>query len=157
VFFDDVAGSPPSATNAYCVAHHRAYDALAANLAAGDVASFTFITPNLCHDMHGASGCSDANSVRGGDTWLSRELPRLIEYVNSHAGIIFITWDEGSSTLKMPFLAIGPSVKKGYTGSVSYSHGSVLKSIESILQLPKLSMVSSANELSDLFTSGQYP
>jgi hypothetical protein len=157
VFFDDVAGSPPSATNAYCVAHHRAYDALAANLAAGDVASFTFITPNQCHDMHGASGCSDSNSVRAGDTWLSRELPRLIDYVNSHAGVIFITWDEGSSTLKMPFLAVGPSVKQGYTGSVSYNHSSVLKSIESILQLPKLSKVSSASELSDLFKSGQYP
>jgi phosphatidylinositol-3-phosphatase len=56
--------------------------------------------------------------------------------VNSHAGVIFVTWDEGSSTLKMPFLAIGPSVKNGYAGSVSYNHSSVLKSIESILQLP---------------------
>jgi phospholipase C len=157
VFFDDVVGSPPSSTNAYCVAHHRAYDALASDLAAGDVASFTFITPNQCHDMHGQSGCSDSNTVRAGDTWLSRELPRLISYVNGHAGVIFVTWDEGSSTLKMPFLAIGPSVKTGYAGSVSYNHSSVLKSIESILQLPKLSKVASANELSDLFKSGQYP
>lgn len=157
VFFKDVAGSPPSATNAYCIAHHRAYSALAADLAANDVSSFTFITPNLCNDMHGASGCPDSNTVRSGDTWLQNQLPSLISYANSHAGVIFITWDEGSATLKMPFLAIGPTVKAGYAGSVSYTHSSVLKSLDEILQLPTLSRVTSANNLSDLFQSGQYP
>jgi hypothetical protein len=157
VFFKDVAGSPPSASNAYCVSHHRAYSALAADLAASDVASYTFITPNLCNDMHGASGCPDSNTVRSGDTWLSQQLPQLISYANSHAGVIFITWDEGSGTLKMPFLAIGPQVKTGYAGSVSYTHSSLTKSIEAILQLPTLAKVASANELSDLFSAGQYP
>ena len=157
VFFDDVVGNPPSASNAYCVAHHRAYSAFAADLAANDVASYTFITPNQCHDMHGQSGCPDSNTVRAGDKWLSTELPRLLDYAKSHAGVVFITWDEGSSTLKMPFLALGPSVKTNYAGSVSYNHSSVLKSIERILGLPTLSKVSSANELTDLFKSGQYP
>lgn len=68
VFFKDVAGSPPSASNAYCVAHHRAFTALASDLAAGDVASYTFITPNLCNDMHGASGCPDSDTIHSGDT-----------------------------------------------------------------------------------------
>lgn len=157
VFFKDVAGNPPSASNAYCAARHRAYSALAADLAAGDVASYTFITPNLCNDMHGASGCPDSNSIRSGDTWLAAELPRLITYANAHAGVIFVTWDEGSSTLKMPFLAIGPGVKTGYAGAVSYSHSSVIKSVEAILQLSTLSTVSSANTLGDLFQAGQYP
>lgn len=157
VFFKDAAGNPPSATNAHCVAHHRAYSSLAADLAANDVASYTFITPNLCNDMHGASGCPDSNTIRSGDTWLSKELPRLISYANAHAGVIFILWDEGDSTLKMPFLAVGPGVKVGYTGSVSYTHSSIIKSLEAILQLPVLSKVASANELSDLFQAGQYP
>jgi hypothetical protein len=157
VFFQDVAGSPPSATNATCGAHHRAYSALAADVAAGDVASYTFITPNLCHDMHGASGCPNSNLVQQGDQWLQAELPRLISYANANAGVIFIEWDEGSSTLKMPFLAVGPGVKAGYTGTVSYNHASIIKSVEAILGLPTLSKVSSANALSDLFKSGQYP
>lgn len=157
VFFKDVSGSPPSKTNTYCVAHHRAYSAFAADLAADDVASYTFITPNQCNDMHGQSGCPDSNTVRSGDNWLKNELPRIIAYANTHAGVIFITWDEGSSTLKVPFLAVGPGVKTNYAGSVSYSHSSLLKSIEAILQLPTLSKVSGANELSDLFQSGQYP
>ncbi|MET0388818.1 MAG: alkaline phosphatase family protein [Polyangiales bacterium] len=155
VFFQDIAGDPPSADNDYCVSHHRPYSALAADVAAGDVASFTFITPNLCNDMHGASGCPDSNQVRSGDTWLSHELPRLIEYVEEHAGVIFVTWDEGSATLKMPFIALGPTVKPGYTGSESYTHASVLKSTEHLLGLPTLPRVAGANDLSDLFES--YP
>jgi hypothetical protein len=157
VFYQDVAGSPPSATNAACAAHHRAYSAFASDLAAGDVSSYTFITPDLCHDMHGASGCPNSNLVQQGDQWLQAELPRIISYANANAGVIFIEWDEGSSTLKMPFLAIGPGVKVGYTGSVSYGPASIVKSIEAILGLPTLSKVSSANALSDLFKTGQYP
>ncbi|HTA94370.1 MAG TPA: alkaline phosphatase family protein [Polyangiaceae bacterium] len=157
VFYKDVSGSPPSATNATCAAHHRAYSSLAADIAAGDVESYTFITPDLCHDMHGASGCPNSNLIQQGDQWLQSELPRLISYANANAGVIFVEWDEGSSTLKMPFLAIGPGVKVGYAGSVSYGHSSIIKSVEAILGLPTLSKVSSANTLSDLFKTGQYP
>jgi hypothetical protein len=107
--------------------------------------------------MHGASGCPNSNTIQSGDTWLSTELPRLITYANAHAGVIFITWDEGSSTLKMPFIAVGPGVKANYTGTVSYNHSSIIKSAEHIMGLSTLSKVSSASELSDLFKSGQYP
>jgi hypothetical protein len=157
VFFQDVSGNPPSATNSYCESHHRAYSAFASDLTAGDVAGFTFITPNLCHDMHGASGCPSTNNVTQGDTWLSQELPRILTYAHANAGVVFIVWDEGDSTLKIPFIAAGPGVKTGYAGSVSYTHSSLLKSIERILGLPTLSKVSSANDLSDLFMAGQYP
>jgi len=44
-----------------------------------------------------------------------------------------------------------------YTGTVSYTHSSIVKSVEAILQLSTLSKVSGANVLSDLFKSGQYP
>jgi hypothetical protein len=157
VFFQDVAGNPPSATNSYCESHHRAYSSFATDLSAGDVASFTFITPNLCHDMHGASGCPSTSEVTQGDTWLSTELPRILTYAHANAGVVFVVWDEGDSTLKLPFVAAGPGVKTGYAGGVSYTHSSMLKSIEAILGLPTLSKVSSANDLSDLFVAGQYP
>ncbi len=157
VFFKDVAGSPPSATNSLCTSHHRAYSSFAGDLSSGDVASYTFITPDLCHDMHGASGCPDSNLIQQGDDWLSTELPRIITYVKANAGVLFVEWDEGDSTLKMPFLAIGPGVKQGYTGTVKYNHSSIVKSVEEILQLPTLSTVSSASDLADLFTAGQFP
>lgn len=157
VFFQDVVGNPPSANSGVCVAHHRPYDVFAKDLKKGDVASYTFITPNLCHDMHGAAGCQDSSWVRQGDDWLSTELPRLIDYADANSGVIFIEWDEGASKTTMPFIAIGSGVKAGYTSRVRYTHGSVLKSIESILGLPALARVSGENDLSDLFRPGQYP
>jgi hypothetical protein len=157
VFFKDVSGNPPSKTNAYCGAHHKDYSAFAGDLAANNVASFVFITPNQCHDMHGQTGCPNSNTIRSGDDWLKAELPRIITYASFHAGAIFITWDEGSSTTKMALLAIGPGVKVNYAGGVSYDHGSLVKSIEKILNLSVLSKVSGKNELSDLFKAGQYP
>jgi hypothetical protein len=157
VFFKDVAGNPPSKTNAYCVAHHKAYSSFATDLAANNVASYVFITPNLCNDMHGATGCPNSNTIRSGDDWLKAELPRIINYATTHAGTIFITWDEGSSTLKMPFLIVGPGVKANYAGAVSYTHSSLVKSVERILGLPILSTVSGSNDFTDLFNAGFFP
>jgi phosphatidylinositol-3-phosphatase len=157
IFFRDVSGSPPSKTNAYCVAHHKDLSTLGGDLARGTAASYTFITPNQCHDMHGQSGCPNSNTIRAGDDWLKANLPALITYANANAGVIFITWDEGESTTKMAFLAVGPHVKAGFTGTVSYTHSSLVKSLDRILALPILSAVASANELTDLFVPGFYP
>jgi len=157
VFFQDVAGNPPSKTNAYCSAHSKPYSSFAADLAADNVAGYVFITPNLCNDMHGATGCPNSNRIRSGDDWLSAELPRIINWANLHSSVIFITWDEGGSTTKMPFLAIGPGVKANYTGTVSYDHRSLIKSVEEIFGLPLLSTVSGSTDLTDLFQAGFFP
>jgi hypothetical protein len=153
VFFQDIVGTPPSAKSAACTAHHKAYSAFAADLASGDVASYTFITPNLCNDMHGATGCPNSNTIASGDTWLSTELPRILTYASAHAGVVFVTWDEGDNTGKMPFVALGPTVKAGYTGTATYSHSSLVKSIEEIFGLPVLSTATSATDFADLFTT----
>jgi len=157
VFFRDVSGSPPSKNNSYCVAHHKNYKALAGDLAAGTVATYNFVTPNECNDMHGDSGCPISNEIKSGDTWLKKNLPPIIDYVNAHQGAIFLVWDEGSNTNLMPFIAVGPGVKKGYTSTVKLDHSSQLKSIEEILQLAVLPTVSGANDFSDLFEAGQFP
>jgi hypothetical protein len=157
VFFRDVSGNPPSKTNAYCAAHNKPYSSFATDLAANNIASYVFITPNLCNDMHGATGCPNSNTIRSGDDWLKAELPRIINYATTHAGIVFITWDEGSATTKVPFLAVGPGVKAGYAGAVSYDHGSLVKSVERILGLPFLSTVSGKNDFTDLFNAGFFP
>jgi phosphatidylinositol-3-phosphatase len=157
VFFRDVSGSPPSKTNAYCASHHKDYSALAGDLASGSVATFNFITPDQCNDMHGDSGCPIGNEIKSGDTWLKNNLPTIIDYVNAHQGVIFLTWDEGDRTELMPFIAVGPHVKSGYTGTVRYDHSSLLKSIEEILQLAVLPTVAGANDFSDLFEAGHFP
>ncbi len=157
VFFQDVSGSPPSAANAGCASHHKPLDALTADLSNKTVATYNFITPNLCHDMHGATACPQANSVTGnikaGDDWLQANLPPIIDYAMAHNGYVFITWDEGDATNLMPFIAIGKNAVAGREGTAAYTHSSLLKSEEEILGVPVLSSAASANDFSDLFTS----
>ena len=157
VFFRDVSGNPPSKTNSYCTAHHKDYSKLAADLANHTVSTFNFITPNLCNDMHGDSGCPNKNEINSGDEWLKANLPAIISYANANAGAIFLTWDEGDGTKKMPFIAIGPHTKPGYSNKIKYTHSSQLKSIERILGLPVLSTVSGDTDFTDLFVDGFFP
>jgi hypothetical protein len=157
VFFRDVSGSPPSETAATCAAHHRPLSALADDLTAGDVNAYVFITPDLCHDGHGQSGCPNANDQQSADQWLGESLPSLIAFANAHQGVIFLVWDEGASGRVLPFIAVGPHVKAGYASTVTYTHGSLLKSLEEILGLPILPAVTTATDFSDLFEAGSFP
>jgi phosphatidylinositol-3-phosphatase len=151
LFFQDVSGAPPAKTTPLCTAHHKPLAALADDLAAGTLASYVFITPNLCHDMHGSSSCPSADNVQMGDTWLSTAMPPLIDYVNAVGGVIFIIWDEENH---VPFFAIGPDVKAGYGSPVALTHRSLLKTVEEIFGLPILPTVQDANDFGDLFVSG---
>jgi phosphatidylinositol-3-phosphatase len=159
IFFTDVSGSPPSKSTALCSAHHKAYTDFAHDLQNG-ITGYVFITPDLCHDMHGDAACSQGTSVPGniqaGDTWLSTELPRIIAYAQTHDALIFITWDEGDSTNLIPFLAIGKNAKPGVSATV-YSHSSMLKSVEEYLGVPVLSTASTAHDFADMFTAGAFP
>src|SRR4029077_15652339 len=121
------------------------------------IASYVFITPNLCNDMHGAFGCKTLDPVKRGDDWLKKELPPIIKWADKNAGVIFITWDEGAATNKMPFIAIGRGVKAGYSGNVLYNHRSMLKSIEETFGLSPLPTVATNKDLSDLFKAGRFP
>ena len=156
IFFRDISGDPPSKDAPYCAAHHKPYSALERDLQ-GELASYVFITPDECHDMHWQRGCPEENPIRTGDRWLKSELPRLIAYADQHDSVIFITFDEGGSTLKLPFLAVGARVKPHYLGMEHYTHSSQLKSVELILGLPPLATVASSNDLSDLFKPGMFP
>lgn len=159
VFFQDVAGATPSASNAYCAAHHKPYSAFAADLSAGTMPPFVFITPNLCHDMHGASGCPSgtavAANIAAGDTWLSTELPAILTYASTHNSVVYLIWDEGSSNATIPFLAFSPHIKTG-SSSMAFTHSSMLKSIDEQLGVPVLPSVTSANDFSTLFQSGAF-
>ncbi len=157
VFFQDVAGTGPDKNSEHCASHTKAYSEFASDLAAGKMANYVFVTPNLCNDMHGHPKCPKVHRVTAGDKWLSSELPRIIDWVNNNSGVIFIVWDEGSSTLKIPFLAIGPGIKTNYTSNVEYNHGSLVRSVEEILNLPILPAVSKASNLADMFKAGSYP
>jgi hypothetical protein len=159
VFFQDVSGATPSSGNTYCAAHHKPYSDFASDLAAGNMPAYVFITPNLCHDMHGASGCPSGTStsanIMAGDTWLSNELPRILAYANAHNGVVYLTWDEGSSNQLIAFLAFSPHIKTGPI-STAYSHSSLVKSLAEQFGVTPPSVVSSANDFAGMFESGYF-
>jgi hypothetical protein len=164
VFFQDVSGNPPSKTNANCAAHHRPFSALANDLNANDVADYTFITPNLCDDMHGgvcSNGCiSAASCISAGDKWLQANLGPVLSYVYAHDAVLFLIWDEPESTTtaqNQPFIVLGPHVKKAHVSAIAYNHSSYLRSLEEIFQVPVMSNVSSASDFTDFFEAGYFP
>lgn len=169
VFFRDVSftNGEPDPSNAYCAAHHKDFTHFAADLADRKVATYNFITPNLCNDMHGDSRCTNgctsltvgsAGCVSAGDTWLATNLPPLIAFANANQGVIFIVWDEAEKTTTAPFFVIGPHLKAPGTGNaILYGHGSLARSIEEVAGLPLLPTVESVNDFSDFFEAGAFP
>jgi hypothetical protein len=94
------------------------------------LARFTFVTPNLCHDMHDCS-------VAAGDRWLSAWLARLLESVAYRAGgtAVVVTWDEddGAQSQHIPTLVAAPSVRPGTRSGRRFDHYAMLRTTEDML------------------------
>ena len=162
VFFDDVtdSGDPDSS---YCIEHVRPYAELADDLARGTVAQYNFITPNLCHDMHGISLHCPLPSVSNGDDWLSTQVPRILDSeVFQREGALFITWDEcakykGLSDCEDPtgMIVLSPFAwGGGYSNKIFYDHSSTVRTMQTIFGVtPFLRGAAQAEDLSDLFAT----
>jgi phosphatidylinositol-3-phosphatase len=121
--------------------------------------AFTWITPNLCDDMHGAAGCP-SNLILTGDNWLKTWLPRITStrvYKDNDTAIL-VTWDEGEvgtlgescatntsdQSCHVVSIVIAPSVTRGTKVRVLLNHYSLLRTIEDLLRLSKLGQSKSA-------------
>jgi hypothetical protein len=105
----------------------------------GTLPTFIWITPNLCHDMH---DCSTAT----GDRFLAGLVPPLLRALGNN-GLLFLTWDEGSSDDGCCRLASGGHVATIVAGPgalhaarlrTPVDHYSLLQTIEDLLGLPRL-------------------
>ena len=124
---------------------------LDADLAAGQLPRLVFVTPNLDHDMHGAGeGGDDATLVAAADRWLEGFYGKLAASSAWRDGTrLVVTWDEGGGGGKLGCcggLAAGGRVATFVTGpgvqpardDATYSHYSLLRSIERLFHLPLL-------------------
>jgi hypothetical protein len=95
-------------------------------------ARFTFVTPNLCNDMHDCG-------VATGDAWLSAFLGRVFSGAEYRAGrtAVFVTWDEDDSTQSnhIATLVAAPSVVPGTISAARFDHYSMLRTTEEMLSL----------------------
>jgi hypothetical protein len=119
-------------------------------------AKFTFITPNLCHDMHSNSCSGSSNEILQGDSWLKVFVPQLLatpQYV-SGTTVIFITWDEDNScsgcTNHVPTIVISPTTK-AITSAVTFNHYSMLRTTEELLGLPLIGGAATATSMRAAF------
>lgn len=158
VYFNDVTNNlDPNSKN--CIAHIRPYDELKHDLATNNVAQYNFIAPNLCHDMHNTDGCDSKDPVKNGDTWLSKQIPMIMNSdAYKNGGVIFITWDEDLLKGKddpIGMIVLSPLAKGGgYTNNTYYTHSSTLRTIEEIFNIQNfLGDSANAPDLKDLFTT----
>lgn len=152
VYFDDVTGGGDPGS-AYCIQHVRPFRELQDDLNSGQVASYNFITPNICNDMHEpAPDCG----IEAGDSWLSAVAPMIMaSTAYQNGGALFIVWDEGENGSDGPIgmIVLSPFANGGgYTNQIPYTHSSYLRTIQNIFGLsPYLGDAANATDLSDLF------
>lgn len=113
----------------------------AADLQAGVLPDFVWITPSMCHDMHDCS-------VNEGDAWLETWVSQiLVSPTWQKNGVLFITFDEGKTDAgcckyaaggQIVTLVISPLVRPGFKSDISYDHYSLLRTIEDTWGLPQL-------------------
>ncbi|HEU5033626.1 MAG TPA: alkaline phosphatase family protein [Mycobacteriales bacterium] len=108
--------------------------------------AFAFVTPNLCNDGH---DCSTSTA----DTWLGTWLDRITASRAYAAGrtVVFVTWDEGSSSNHVATVVIGPTVPRGIRSGAAFTHYSLLRTTEQLLGLPLLGRAASARSMRSAF------
>ena len=94
---------------------------------AGSLATFTFVTPDLCNDSHDCS-------VATGDAWLQRTVSAIVNGPTYRAGttVLFLVWDEPTP---MPFIMVAPWVRPGTQVPGTFNHYSLLRATEDLLGL----------------------
>ena len=107
----------------------------------------SFVSPNICNDMHGSrsakwTNCRSGSSalIMRGDRWLADRVPEML----ANGAQVFVTFDE-SGTLYA--VAAGPGLRAGTTDDTAYTHYSFLAAVEDRFGLPRLEAASSAKPL----------
>jgi hypothetical protein len=115
---------------------------------AGRLPTYSFVTPNTCHDMHGAPSCPTRRIVNG-DRWLATWIPQILAGPDYRAGrlAVIITWDEGSvRDNHIPVLVISPGTH-GMVAHRPYDHCSTLRTTEDLLGLAAIGCARTATAM----------
>jgi len=92
---------------------------------------FTFVTPNICQDMHSCS-------VGRGDIWLSKHVPEFLAL----GATVIVTFDEGTTAAggggHVICVEAGPGIPVGAKNAMRFNHYGLLAGIEQHFGLPLL-------------------
>jgi phosphatidylinositol-3-phosphatase len=118
------------------------------DLAAGTLPAYSFVTPDACHDMHGASSCTKP-PIASADAWLRQWMPTILASPDYSAGrlVVLIVWDEGSATSNhIPAIVISPGTHH-ITSATNWTHCSILRTTEDLLGLSPLGCATGTTSL----------
>jgi phosphatidylinositol-3-phosphatase len=151
IYYDDIRNNP-----ARC-AKIVPFTQFVADTRAQALPDFVWITPNMESDMHDSP-------IRVGDTWLKTWVPMILDSPAwRDGGALFITFDEGRGNAgccgnaaggHIVTLVISPLGKPAYRSAITYTHYSLLRTIEDAWHLPALGGAAdpSTMPMSDFFT-----
>jgi hypothetical protein len=152
VYFSDINGwdGTQFVPGPRCTQHVVDHTQLDADIAAGALPSYVFITPDLDHDMHDGT-------VAQGDAWLASEVPKILATdAYQHGGVLFLLWDEGANSGDdPPFLGVSPNITAGTVSQTTYDTSSFLLTVEKMLGLQALPCSTNPGAvapMSDLFS-----
>ncbi len=123
--------------------------------------------------------CEGEDMIAAGDAWLAAELPRIIDFANANAGVIFITWDDWGGGFdhvdppnveqwtdgtqfrygsRVGCLVLSPYARSGCVSKVRHSHVSLLKfCVRQFGVVAPHKRVTAADDMSDCFASAPRP
>lgn len=125
---------------------------------------FTYIAPNLVHDMHDPFPAT-AQNIKNGDTWVGPAVNAILgSAAYKQGGLIVVVWDEDDLSGSgigtddpIPIFLMSPYAKSGgYVSKPKADHYSLLATIEDGLGLPRLGKAAAkragyADTLADYF------
>lgn len=137
--------------NERCERTVRPLTDLPADLAAGALPNFVFITPNLCNSAHDCwLGVTD--------DWLGLQMQALMDYFSAHTQsfLVILTWDEGDTEAsccglpekaggRIATVLVSPQARNGFEDDTPYTLYSLLKTIAEAWGLPYLGRAAEEN------------
>jgi phosphoesterase family protein len=131
-----------------CAQHIVPYSQMSTDLKSTTTTpNYAFITPNMCNDTHDCA-------VSSGDNWLKAQVPVILgspAFKTQHS-LLAIVWDEddSSGSNQVPLLLLGPAASPGAKSLTSYSHYSLLHTIENGLGVTTLTTNDTTAPMTDL-------
>ena len=135
---------------ARCAARVVPFTQFWGDMSSGHVPDFVWITPNMCNDTHDCP-------VSTGDAWLGSVVPTITgSAAFRNGGVLFITWDEGSTNAAccsgswgghVATLVIAPNANSGFRSGAAENHYGLLRTIEDGFHLGHLAAAGWASNL----------
>jgi phosphatidylinositol-3-phosphatase len=127
MYFDRISDNPARCSNVV------RFGRLGTDISNGTLPSFVWVTPDLCRDGHDCT-------TRTADRFLHQQLPPLLTALGKN-GLLFLTWDEGSTGAGCCRLAHGGHIvavlagaraKRGVRSKTGFDSYSLLRTIEDL-------------------------